>query len=309
MRVTTAQLPPMDESDDKIFVTPHAVVMLDGASAFVPVPVSASDYADHLGRLIAADLTADPSADLTEVLAEAIRSTAAYFDLHAGESPSSTVTIARERDDHLDILLLGDNTVILPDRTITDDRIDCLDLEPRRRYRERLAAGHGFDEEHHRLLRELQRQQAQYRNREGGYWIAETDPAAASNSVGFSPPKAAACWAVLATDGAYALLAHQNFRWARLVSANDQTLTQLLDASQRWELRTDAAGSQLPRAKRTDDKALAVSRQWLESTLPSQAAQLPEQAGNTPPLRRHGAQQRTMQLFPQVRSPRPSGKT
>ncbi|WP_435159666.1 hypothetical protein [Amycolatopsis sacchari] len=87
MRVTTAQLPPMDESADKIFVTPHAVIMLDGASAFVPVPVPASAYADHLGRCLADALTNEPGADLPGVLAEAIKATADHYSLTAGESP------------------------------------------------------------------------------------------------------------------------------------------------------------------------------------------------------------------------------
>jgi hypothetical protein len=262
MRVTTAQLPPMEESADKIFVTPHAVIMLDGASAFVPVPVPASDYADHLGRLIAADLTTDPAADLTDILAEAIRSTAAHFDLRAGESPSSTVTIARERDEYLDLLLLGDNYVILPGGEIlTDDRIDRLDLEPRRRYRERLAAGHGFDDEHRRLLRELQAQQAQHRNKPGGYWIVETDSAAATNAVEIRRSVAAAPWAILATDGAYNLMNHLGFTaWPSYVLANSSLLDELLLRCEQWESVTDSEARRLPRAKCHDDKALAIVR-------------------------------------------------
>src|SRR5436305_10708052 len=99
MQVATAQLPPMDDSADKIFVAPNAVIMLDGASAFLPVPVPASTYADQLGRRIAEALTSNPDADLTEVLARSIEATAKSLDLTPGESPTSTVTIARVRDD------------------------------------------------------------------------------------------------------------------------------------------------------------------------------------------------------------------
>ncbi|TVT22714.1 hypothetical protein FNH06_12585 [Amycolatopsis acidiphila] len=258
--MTTAQLPPMQESADRIFVTPHAVIMLDGASAFVPVPVPASDYADHLGRLIAADLTTDPAADLTDVLAEAIRSTATHFDLRAGESPSSTVTIARERDEHLDLLLLGDNYVILPGgEVLTDDRMDRLDLEPRRRYRERLAAGHGFDDEHRRLLRELQTQQARYRNRAGGYWIAETDPAAARHAIKSLKPVSRSRWAILSTDGAYDSLKHLAvIDWDKYSAADARQLHGLVDRCQQWERETDPEGQVHPRAKRHDDKTLAA---------------------------------------------------
>ena len=40
-------------------------------------------------------------------------------------------------------------------------------------YRARLAAGHGYDDGHRRLLAELQRQQRAYRNKDGEYWISE----------------------------------------------------------------------------------------------------------------------------------------
>ncbi|NKQ55378.1 hypothetical protein HFP15_21050 [Amycolatopsis sp. K13G38] len=266
MRVTTAQLPPMEESADKIFVTPHAVIMLDGASAFVPVPVPASDYADHLGRLLAnaltTDPTADPTADLPDILAEAIRSTASHFDLRAGESPSSTVTIARERDDYLDLLVLGDNTVILPGGEIlTDDRMDRLNLEPRRKYRERLAAGHGYDDEHRALLRELQTQQAELRNREDGYWIAEADQDAAQHSITLTRDRRSTAWAVLTTDGAYNTMDRVGLTdWSGYASADTSRLGDLLQQCHEWERVRDPSARFLPRAKQHDDKAIATAR-------------------------------------------------
>ncbi len=252
----------MEESADKIFVTPHAVILLDGASAFVPVPVPASAYADYLGRFLADALTSDPAADLQEILAEGIKATAAHYDLKAGESPSSTVTIARERDEHLDLLLLGDNTVILPGGEIlTDDRIDRLDLEPRRKYRERLAAGHGYDDEHGRLLGELQTQQALYRNRPGGYWIAETDPDAAQHAVTVKLSLAERSWIILATDGAYNTIAGIGLDdWDRHVRSTSEQLRVVLEHCHRWECEIDDDGYRLPRAKRHDDKSLAILR-------------------------------------------------
>ncbi|WP_198958269.1 MULTISPECIES: PP2C family serine/threonine-protein phosphatase [Amycolatopsis] len=250
----------MEESADKIFVTPHAVILLDGASAFVPVPVPASAYADYLGRLLADALTADPAADLQEILAEGIKATAAHYDLRAGESPSSTVTIARERDEHLDLLLLGDNTVILPGGEIlTDDRIDRLDLEPRRKYRERLAAGHGYDDEHRALLRELQTQQAQYRNKPGGYWIAEADPLVARQAVLTARSLSDTRWFVIASDGAYNVMEHLNLvDWADYAKLDGRGLITLLHHCQEWE-ENDGTARRMPRAKKHDDKSIAVA--------------------------------------------------
>ncbi|MEU0508329.1 hypothetical protein [Amycolatopsis sp. NPDC006125] len=250
----------MEESADKIFVTPHAVILLDGASAFVPVLVPASAYADYLGRFLADALTADPTADLHEILAEGIKATAAHYDLKAGESPSSTVTIARERDEHLDLLLLGDNTVILPGGEIlTDDRIDRLDLEPRRKYRERLAAGHGYDDEHRALLRELQAQQARHRNRAGGYWIAETSPSAAIHALAFTRLTGDTPWVALASDGAYNTMSHLRLTDWVAYAQKSNYLNEVLRGCRQWETVSDPNGHLLPRAKPQDDKAAAVA--------------------------------------------------
>lgn len=98
----------MQDSDDKVFTTPDAVIMLDGASAFVPVPVPASTYADQLGRHLQDTLATQPDADLPTALAEAISNTTRTLDLHEGHSPSSTVTIVRRSGDVLELLILGD---------------------------------------------------------------------------------------------------------------------------------------------------------------------------------------------------------
>lgn len=258
MRVATAQLPPIHDSDDKIFTTRQAVIMLDGASAFVPVPVPASTYAERLGRHIRDTLHAWPDADLRATLAGAIHTTARELDLKPGESPSSTVTIARELDGQLDLLVLGDNLVVLPDETITDDRMDQLDLAPRRKYRERLAAGAGYDDEHRAILRELQTQQAQHRNRDGGYWIAEATPDAADHAITAQRPLDGIPWVVLATDGAYNTMQHLGYTdWPSITEASADELSVLLDRCQKWEAEDDPSAAQLPRAKRHDDKSLA----------------------------------------------------
>jgi hypothetical protein len=259
MRVTTAQLPEAANSDDKVFTTPNAVIMLDGASAFTPVPVSASVYTEHLGRHLRDELTAAPEHDLQEVLAHAIRASAGELKLTPGHSPSSTVTVVRDLADALEVLILGDNLVIMPNDIITDNRLDRLDLAPRRTYRDRLAAGFGYDDEHRAVLRELQAEQAKWRNREGGYWIAEAEPAAAAHAIVRGCPITAAPWAVLATDGAYHTMLHLGLTdWPMLVKTDTRQLAGVLHRCDRWEADTDPSGVRLPRAKRHDDKSLAT---------------------------------------------------
>lgn len=53
MRVQTALLPHPPAGADRVVVTPGAVIVLDGASAFGPATVSPDAYADQLGTEIA----------------------------------------------------------------------------------------------------------------------------------------------------------------------------------------------------------------------------------------------------------------
>ncbi|MET9260516.1 hypothetical protein [Amycolatopsis sp. NPDC004079] len=261
MQARVSQLPPAHDSDDRVFTTARAVIQLDGASAYVPVPVPPARYADELGDSLRRGLERDPGADLAAVLAAAIGDVARLSRLQPGRSPSSTVTILREHAGWIDVLILGDNLVVLPDAVLTDDRMSNLDLAPSRRYRERLAGGSGFDDTHRALLRELQTQQAARRNRDGGYWIAETDPDAARHAVVHRFPAREIPWAVLATDGAYKPMRHLGLDdWPRLATMDDDALHSLLVQCENWESHNDPAAQRLPRAKRHDDKSLVVLR-------------------------------------------------
>ncbi|UOX91342.1 hypothetical protein MUY14_12205 [Amycolatopsis sp. FBCC-B4732] len=259
MQVTTAQLPHIDASDDKIFVAPNAVIVLDGASAFRPVPVPASVYAADLGQRIAQALNEHPDIDLRAAVRSAIEATTSNLALRPGDSPSSTVTILRRRGDQVDVFALGDSVAVLPGGIVTDPRIDDLDLEPRRAYRERLASGAGYDDTHQALLRELQTQQAARRNTAGGYWIAEADPGAADHAVIAEYPVEHVPWAVLATDGAYDTITHLGLDdWPKLSQADGAQLAAILEQCQSWEDEADPGAIELPRAKQHDDKAIAA---------------------------------------------------
>ncbi|MFK0244485.1 hypothetical protein ACIQUM_07290 [Amycolatopsis azurea] len=261
IEVAAAQLPPHDDSEDKVFTTRTAVIVLDGASAFAPVPISPATYAHTLGGTVRDHLDRDPGVDLADALADAITDTTARLGLSAGASPSSTVTVLRRRGDHVDVLVLGDNLVVLPGRTITDPRLGNLDLPERGRYRRRLADGGGFDDTHRALLIALQRRQATYRNRAGGYWIAETDPAAAYHALRATIPIDQIPWAVLATDGAYTPMRHLDIAdWAAISALPEPELRDILARCQSWERDVDPGARALVRAKRHDDKTLVTAR-------------------------------------------------
>jgi hypothetical protein len=130
------------------------------------------------------------------------------LDLSPGDSPSSTVTIVRKRDDVIEIVVLGDDFVVLPDTVMTDSRIGSVAPQLRSAYRTQLAAGLGYDTAHRSLLAKLQDEQRRTRNRPGGYWIAEATEEAADQAVVVQRPRAATPWAILATDGAYHTMRH-----------------------------------------------------------------------------------------------------
>lgn len=259
MHVTLTQHPEPPSGDDRAFVTSNAVIVLDGASAFAARDVPASTYAEHLGSTLAA-LVDGSDEPLTALLADAIKTTAATLDLTpGGRAPSSTVAVVRRRaDTAIDVLVLGDSQVVLPGEIVRDDRLGPLASVERTAYRTRLENGHGYDDEHRRLLAALQAEQLQHRNRPGGYWIAEADPVAAEHALTRHLPPGKAPWCVLATDGAYKPMEHLGIDdWPTVAVSNVDGLSAVLRRCQEWEAG-DSGGRSLPRAKRHDDKTLVA---------------------------------------------------
>ncbi|MFI5627341.1 hypothetical protein ACIA03_28045 [Nocardioides sp. NPDC051685] len=259
MHVTLAQHPEPPSGDDRAFVTSNAVIVLDGASAFAARDVPASTYAEHLGSTMAA-LIDGSDEPLTALLADAIKTTATALDLRpGGRAPSSTVAVVRRRADATtDVLVLGDSQVVTPDEVIRDDRLGPLASTERTAYRTRLEQGHGYDDEHRRILAALQTEQLRHRNKPGGYWIAEADPAAAEHALTRHLLPGEVPWCVLATDGAYKPMEHLGLdEWPAVAAASADDLDAVLQRCQDWE-STDAQGEHLPRAKCHDDKTLAV---------------------------------------------------
>jgi hypothetical protein len=75
------------------------------------------------------------------------------------------------------------------------------------------------------------------RNVEGGYWIAETDPAAAHHALTTTVDRNMIEWAVLATDGAADLIEHAGHRWHRwhrIAQYDDAQLAALLALREPW---------------------------------------------------------------------------
>lgn len=259
MRTAIAQLPESAKSTDKVFTTANAVVLLNGAAAFRNVPVAASLYAEHLGTALCGQLRADPAGDLQDLLREAIALIAYTLNLSPGDSPSSTVAIARAAGDHVDALALGNSPLVFPTGLLHDDRIDKLNLPEQRQYLEDLAAGGGYTKEHHELLHKLHHHQAHRRNRHGGYGTAEADPAAAAHALTHQYPMEKNPWTILATDGAFSPIKRLQTRpWSEIARYDSSQLHALLNQVHEGESTHEPHGRDLPRAQQHDHKTIAI---------------------------------------------------
>ena len=245
----------------------HFAIVLDGATAFLPVDVDPGTYASTLGEAIANQLDDNPTADLCAVVRTGITHTVTQLDLTPGRSPSSTVAILRSHEDVTDLYVLGDSPIHYGTdtytATLTDDRLSHVAATERRHYESRLRAGHGYDEHHRAALAALQRAQRAACNRAGGYWIAEANPGAAHHGLTRHLPASAITWVVLASDGAADLIDHTGRPWSDIAHAGADQLAALLAQLDDWDVTADPDGRVLPRAKRHDDKTLvAVGAVW-----------------------------------------------
>lgn len=252
-------------SEDVVSVLPNAVVLLDGATSLRPGLRSGGWYASLLAGQLAGRLTGYPEMDLADLLAAAIRAVARDHGLTPGESPSSTVAIARWDDDVVEGLVLADSPIavetdagVLP---LEDDRIANL----RRAgpgYRARLREGGGYGADHVRALQSSAVTVGRYRNTEGGFWVAEADPDAAFEARRATWPRADVRRLLLASDGVACGVDDYGIfpDWAAVFAlAEDKGANAVLDAVRAAE-EADPHGERWPRPKQHDDQALAIVR-------------------------------------------------
>jgi hypothetical protein len=264
MKVHTATRAGGYANADRVFVTDHAVIVLDGATAFEPIEVEPGAYADTLGSFVAEQLDCRPNVDLAATAAAAINSTVEKLRLAPGRSPSSTLSILRLRDDVVDMYVLGDSPVYYGQapaiQRLTDDRLAKIATEERERYIARLRAGNGYDDAHKAAMAALQHAQHYSRNIDGGYWIAESEPGAATHGLLVTMQRSEISWAVLATDGGANFIDFSSNcpDWSLIAQFDSDQLAGILASIHEWESSSDPDGVILPRAKRHDDKTLAA---------------------------------------------------
>lgn len=192
MHVSCATLPAkLDVSNEDFFAaTSRVAVLLDGAGT----PAGSEDgcshgvawYARQLG-VRCLDAAHDETTSLTDALRAAIKQVAAMHedscDLSHPGSPSSTVVLVRELQSSLEYLVLADSVMVFRGErgttAITDDREAAF----AKRHRPSASTLGKTGESHDHAVKMFVETLRDYRNREGGFWVASSEPDAANHAL------------------------------------------------------------------------------------------------------------------------------
>lgn len=249
-------------NQDRYVIGDDFAIVLDGATALADDRShDAGWFAEKLGGAIADRLSG--TRPLPEVVESAIRDVRDVHGLTPATSPTSTVAIARWSGENVESYALGDSSVILlmsdgSELVCTDRRLSAIAPEIRDAYRQRLAAGHSFDETHAKLLTGLQRYQAEVRNTPEGYWIAGADPEAGRHGLSWVNRAEEVRAVVLASDGVSLSRHPCAGSWAHIYDRarcdGAASVLHLIHAAE----ESDPDGVQSPRSKYHDDKTLVI---------------------------------------------------
>jgi hypothetical protein len=256
-------------NQDHAVVVEGAVAVLDGATIWLPHDDHRDGgwYARTLGAALAVRLPSHQR-PLTDLLADAIADVRDVHGLRPGQSPHSTVSILRWDTETLEALALADSPIAVyrSDGThdlVQDMRLAAVGAEHHSAYRQHLRHGHGYDAAFSTLLVALQRAEKTERNRPGGFWVAEAEPAAAGHGLVRTWVLSDVSHALVLSDGAAAgALDYGVHDWTKIGR-------QVLDygpASVIKDVHTaessDPHGRRWPRPKCHDDKTI-VAVHWL----------------------------------------------
>ncbi|MEV6233604.1 hypothetical protein AB0L88_37650 [Saccharopolyspora shandongensis] len=208
MHITAHTQPSGDKPNEDWFAASDGlVVVLDGATIRTDTGCihGLPWYVRTLGAGLVAN-AADHARGLRDVLADSIRQvTAAHSgscDLEHRGTPSAAVGLVRWTSEAVEWIVLGDITVIV--ETTDDAVVTCDDRVSRTGWEERRACDRfliGTDEKMAAILAMKEIELAS-RNREGGYWIASSNPGAAAHSLTGSAPVGQVERVAVCSDGA-----------------------------------------------------------------------------------------------------------
>lgn len=263
MRVSLATDPSTPDwpNEDFAAVTPGVAVLVDGAGSpggrETGCVHGVAWYARNLGTHLAA-LATGTTTPLADVLADAIRQVswlhASTCDLDHPGSPSATAILVRAAGDALEYLVLADSVLLLLPRddepvVICDTRLEDIAAELRPDYwklpraQERETARQAYISQLDAL-----------RNRQGGYWSAAADPAAAEQAITGSSPIGDLDAIALLSDGTGRLAdKYRLATWPQIAKVLAERGPGELIRRLRAAEAADPEGSRWPRSKIRDD--------------------------------------------------------
>ena len=242
-------------NEDWVAVSPEAAVVLDGVTVFRETETGCRHgtpwYVRRLGaRLLST--AAEFTVPLEQVLERAIEDVAKMHadtcDLDQVGAPSAAVALTRFNERTADYLVLADVTVMFEGTSglsiITDDRVShsVQDLEGQKNVGSRIME-----------------RRAQYRNQEGGYWVAAADPNVAKHAITRTAPMSEIHRMALMSDGVTRLITQ--FRqddWAGLLQlASAENVQSVIERVRMFE-NSDSGKTRWPRFKVSDDATMAL---------------------------------------------------
>lgn len=266
MRVVVASEPgsPAHANEDWVLTTPNVVAVMDGATARTDTGCQhgVAWFSTQLGAAVV-KRAGNPAASLTNALAGAIADVAALHpecDLAHPGTPSAATAVVRIGDYVVEYLVLGDVTVLVEVagkiQSISDERVSQT-AQTQRAEADRHPIGSA---EKNTAMVGMKRIELAARNTEGGYWVAETNPAAAKHAlIGQFPREQVTRLAVL-TDGATRALSFGLMPAADLLDVLDSDGPASVVRHVRAAERSDPLGARWPRNKRSDDATAVYVR-------------------------------------------------
>lgn len=248
---------PNKPSEDRVFLTPNASIVLDGASQWTPLERSGGWIADELGRRLQTGLMESPHRDLRDLLDQAANGLIDTFDLKPGHAPSTTVNIVRASDEHVDILVLCDSPVVVLDtegsvHQVRDDRLaataSSLGKPPGELDRS--------TDQWQRYIKDFE----SLRNHHAGFWCVSATRDVASQTAPSRFAKADLQAVLALTDGAS--VGVDRYRnppsWLEAFDRASKDPTLLIRAVNAAEI-ADADRTRWPRSKIHDDKTVVLA--------------------------------------------------
>jgi hypothetical protein len=257
---------PSGKNEDWMACSSDLVVVLDGATVRTKSGCShgPSWFARKLGAAIIGH-GASLSRSLTDILTEAIEDVAALHigtcDLTDPAAPSAAVAIVRVEEDVIRYLTLGDVTIVADKGdeivAITDNRVSATATAERHE-------ADGFligSAEKTEAMARMKTAELAAKNREGGYWIAGSDPTAVEHAItGMWPTSSIRRLAVL-TDGAarYVTMFRPDLSWRAVLDILEHNGPTRLIEDVRLLEHNDPEGRRYPRNKKSDDATVVYA--------------------------------------------------